>query len=179
MRIRLASIVLALLVASTAAAQTVDFFARAVDATKEGKTHVHGGAATVSLNSARGFEAGADVYWTPRVSTELAVSSVRHDLDASAFGETVDLGATRDTVYSAVVSLHTDPRGPWDFHAGAGAALVRLDGVADSAELALLGVRSIKFHNKIAPVVDAGLSLRLAPRLAWRFGFSRPAEVIC
>lgn len=166
MRIRFAMAVLfALMIVSAASAQTVDLFVRAVDATKEGKTTVHGGAATVSLNSAHGFEAGADIFWTPQISSELSVSSVPHDLDASAFGQNVDLGGTRDTYFTAVAELHTNPRGAFDVHLGAGAAFARLGDVADTAELTLI-VRSIKFHDKIAPVADAGASLRLGPHWA-------------
>jgi len=167
MRLRLfATAVLTLVVASSLCAQTIDVFARATEATREGTTHVHGGQATVSLNSARGYEVGADLFWSQRISTELSIGRVDHELDASAFGETVDLGSSRVSPISAIVEFHTDPQGPFDIHAGAGASFVRFDDVQNSAELALLGVRSIKFHDKVAPVANAGASYRLGPRIA-------------
>jgi len=152
--------------ASSLAAQNVDVFVRAIDATKEGTTHVHGGAAVVGLDDATGFEIGADLFWSPRISTELSVSSVRHELDASAFGETVDLGSTRVMPVTAVFELHSGPRGKLDFHIGAGASYVTFEKLEDNAQLTLLGVRSIEFHNKVAPVADAGASWRIGSRWA-------------
>jgi len=155
-----------LFVTLSSSAQTVDLFVRAIEATKEGKTHVHGGVATVHLNSARGFEAGADVLWTPRVSTELSISSVNHDLDASALGESVDLGATRERAVTALLSYHTNSGGPFDVHFAGGASFINFEDISGTAELTLLGVRSIKFHDKAVPVADAGASFRLGPHWA-------------
>ncbi|MEO8035522.1 MAG: OmpW family outer membrane protein [Acidobacteriota bacterium] len=157
---------LAAFLALPSKAQTIDVFVRGVAATREGTTHVHGGVATVALNSARGVEAGADVFWSRRISTELSVSSVHHELDASAFGENVDLGGTRFMPISAILEWHTDPRGAFDVHLGAGAAFVTFGEVTDNAELTLLGVRSIKFHNKVALLFDAGAAYRFGPHWA-------------
>jgi outer membrane protein W len=147
-------------------AQSADVFVRAIDATKEGHTTVHGGAASVFLNEAKGFEAGVDWWWTHRISTELSVASVRHELDASAFGQFVDLGATRETQGSAVILFHSNRDGRFDVHAGAGASYVTFTDVKGTEQLTLVGVRSIHFHNDIAPVADAGISVRLTPRWA-------------
>lgn len=155
-----------LLPIASLSAQTVDVFARAIDATKEGRTHVHGGVATVDLTDAAGFEAGVDLFWTPRISTEFSVASVRHELEASAFGEHADLGPTHVTPFTAVLELHTNPQGKFDVHLGAGGAYVTFDEVADTAELTLLGVRSIEFHDKLVPAADAGACFRLGPRWA-------------
>lgn len=166
---RLSVIPIALLAAFSALpskAQPIDIFVRGVAATREGTTHVHGGVAAVELNSAKGVEAGADVFWTPRISTELSVSSVRHELDASAFGQKVDLGETRFMPVSAILLWHTDRQGAFDVHLGAGAAFVMFGDLAGNAELTLLGVRSIKFHDKVAPVFDAGAAYRLGPHWA-------------
>ena len=148
------------------AAQNVDLFVRVIEATKEGHTTVHGGAASVFLNEARGFEAGADVWWTPRISSELSVASVRHELDASAFGQFVDLGATRAMPWTAVILFHSNRDGRFDIHAGAGASYVTFKDVKGTEQLTLVAVRSIHFHNDVAPVVDAGVSMRLNPRWA-------------
>src|SRR5512140_466145 len=167
MRVRLfVAAAVAVCAVSSASAQNIDLFARRVEATKEGTTTVHGGAAVVRLNNARGTEVGADVGWSRHLSTELSLSSVPHDLDAEAFGQSVDLGGTREKAYTAILSLHSDRKGRYDFHAGAGASRLTFQRVADTAELALLGVRSIEFHDKIVPVVDAGASFRLGPRWA-------------
>jgi outer membrane protein W len=164
MRLALILALTTLFTSSPAMAQTFDVFVRGVEATREGKTHVHGGAAEVKLNSARGLEGGVDVFWNRHLSAELAVSSVHHELDASAFGQNVDLGGTRFMPFSAILEWHTDPHETLDIHAGAGAAYARFSDVADTPQLTLLGVRSIAFHDKIAPVVCLGASFRVGER---------------
>jgi outer membrane protein W len=57
-------------------------------------------------------------------------------------------------------------RSRYDFHAGAGASRLTFERLANTPELTLLGIESIRFHNKIVPVLDAGASFRLGPRWA-------------
>ena len=161
-----ALLVIALAASVPASAQTIDVFARGVRSAPEGSSTVRGGAAKIELASGNGGEVGVNLFWGGRLSTELAVASVQHNLDATAFGEHVDLGATRVTPVSLLFQLHSNPKGTVDFHAGAGAAIVIMGDIADTAELQLLGVQSIRFHDRVAPAADAGLDLRLTPRWA-------------
>ena len=147
-------------------AQNVDVHVRGVWDRPEGSTHVHGGAAAVELATGSGIEAGADIFWSDRYSTDLSLASVNHDLDAAAFGQHVDLGATRFVPLSVTLKIHSNRRGPFDLHAGLGLSYAVLGGLSDTAELQTLGVSRIRFHDSIAPLASLGLDYRLGGRWA-------------
>jgi outer membrane protein W len=161
-----ALLVIALAVSMPATAQTIDVFVRGVRSAPEGSSTVRGGAAKIELASGNGGEVGVNLFWGGRLSTELAAASVQHDLDATAFGQHVDLGATRVTPISLLFQLHSNPQGTVDLHVGAGAAIVIIKDIANTPELQLLGVQAIRFHDRIAPAADAGLDLHLTPHWA-------------
>lgn len=157
----------ALIVAVPACAQTYDAFIRATRSYPEGTTEVRNGTAKLELASGNGAEAGVNVYWGERLSTEIAIGSVHHDLDATAFGQHVDLGASRVTPISLLFQYHTNRRGDLDFHLGAGPAFVILGDIANTSELQSLGVQEIRFHDRLAAVADAGFDFRFGRR--WAF----------
>jgi len=150
-----------------AAAQTYDIFLRATKSYPEGSTEVRNGTAKLELASGNGAEAGVNVYWGDRLSTEIAIGSVHHDLDATAFGQHVDLGASRVMPVSLLFQYHTNRRGNLDFHLGAGPAFVILGDIANTSELQSLGVQKIRFHDRLAGVADAGFDYRFGRR--WAF----------
>jgi outer membrane protein W len=152
--------------ATVASAQTTDWFVRGMRSYPEGSTEVRNGTAKLELESGMGGEVGVNRFCGRHVSTEFSVGSVRHDLDATAFGQHVDLGATRFTPISLLFQLHSNPDGAFDFHVGAGPAFVILGNISNTSELQLLGVREIRFHDRFAPVVDAGFDFHFSERWA-------------
>jgi|GEM_PF-4232496 len=166
-RVVLTFLFTALAAAIPAGAQTYDAFIRATRSYPEGSTQVRNGTAKLELASGNGAETGLNVYWGDHLSTEIAVGSVHHDLDATAFGQHVDLGATRVTPLSLLFQYHSNRRGNLDFHIGAGPAFVILGDIANTTELQSLGVQKIRFHDRLAPVADAGFDFRFAQQ--WAF----------
>src|SRR5258706_10385198 len=152
--------------ATVVSAQTTDALVRGMRSYPEGSTEVRSGTAKLELASGTGGEAGVNRFCGKHVSTEFSVGTVSHDLDATAFGEHVDLGATRFTPISLLFQLHSNPNGPFDFHVGAGPSFVILGNISNTSELQLLGVREIRFHDRFAPVVDAGFDYHFSQRWA-------------
>jgi len=173
-RVSIALLVIAFVAAAApTGAQTYEVFIRGTRSSPEGSTEVRNGTAKLELASGNGAEAGVNIFWGDRLSTELSVGSVHHDLDATAFGQHVDLGATHVTPVSLLFQYHTNRRGAFDFHLGAGPAFVIIGDIANTSELQLLGVQEIRFHDRLA-AADAGFDFRFTRRWAvWR-GISSP-----
>ncbi len=114
--------------------------------------------------SSRGFAATAEVFWTPRLSTQLAATFVNpaafifptnpppNDLDLGTFG--ID-------TYSVTARYHFAPDARFSPYAGAGGALVIFgdleDRFGDDIEMT--------FDRETAVLVEGGLRYRVFPRV--------------
>jgi len=114
--------------------------------------------------SSRGFGATAELFWTPRVSTQLAATFINpaaivfptnpppNDLDLGTFG--------MDT-YSVTARYHVAPDARFSPFVGAGGAMVIFgdleDRFGDDIEMT--------FEHQIAPVVEGGVRCRLFERV--------------
>lgn len=118
----------------------------------------------VEIVSSRGFAATAEVFWTPRISTQLAGTFV----NPAAFLrpsniitllpiEDVDLGTFGIDTYSLTARYHFAPDGPFSPFVGAGPALVIFGDLEDRFGDAI----EMTFDREIAPLVETGLRYRL------------------
>ena len=114
--------------------------------------------------SSRGFGATAEVFWTPRISTQLAATFV----NPAAFvfptnppPNDLDLGTLGIDTYSLTARYHFAPQARLSAFAGAGGALVILgdleDRFGDDIEMT--------FDRQTALLVEGGLRYRVFPRV--------------
>lgn len=126
--------------------------------------------------SSRGFAATAEVFWTPRISTQFAASFVNPAVilrPASPPPDDVDLGTLGIDTYSLSARWHFAPEKRFSAYAGAGVALVTFgnleDRFGDDVEL--------RFDNETAFLGEAGVRYRFRPSVFFTFGATyMPAE---
>jgi outer membrane protein W len=118
----------------------------------------------LEIVSSRGFAATAEMFWTPRISTQLAATFVNpaafifptnpppNDLDLGTFG--ID-------TYSLTARYHLAPDARFSVFAGAGGAIVILgdleDRFGDDIEMT--------FDRETAWLVEGGVRYRVVPRV--------------
>ncbi|MFL6245546.1 MAG: OmpW family outer membrane protein [Thermoanaerobaculia bacterium] len=111
----------------------------------------------VDIVSSRGFAATAEVFWTPRISTQLAGTFV----NPAAFihNANLDLGTFGIDTYSLTARYHVRPDARWSAFAGAGPALVIFgnleDRFGDDIEMT--------FDRETALLVEGGVRYRVFP----------------
>jgi opacity protein-like surface antigen len=118
----------------------------------------------LDIATSRGFGAHMDVFWSDRVSTRVA--AVFLNPAAILFPDDppptdVDLGTLGLDIYSATARYHLAPHARLSAFAGGGAALVSIgnldDQFGDDVE--------IEFDSETTYVVEAGLRVRIFPRI--------------
>ena len=113
----------------------------------------------VEIVSSRGFAATAEVFWTPRISTQLAGTFV----NPAAFlhPAEVDLGTFGMDAYSLSARYHFTPDARFSPFAGAGAAMVIFgdleDRFGDDIEMT--------FDRETTFLVEGGLRYRVFPNV--------------
>jgi outer membrane protein len=111
----------------------------------------------VEIVNNRGFAATAEVFWTPRISTQLAGTFV----NPAAFlhPAEVDLGTFGMDTYSLTARYHFAPDARFSPFAGAGAAMVIFgdleDRFGDDVEMT--------FDRETAVIIEGGLRWRVFP----------------
>jgi opacity protein-like surface antigen len=114
--------------------------------------------------STRGFAATAEVFWTPRVSTQFAATFVNPAailFPVNTPPHDVDLGTLGLDTYSASARWHFAPQSRWSAFAGGGVALVSIgnleDRFGDDIELT--------YENETAFLVEGGVRFRFLPNV--------------
>lgn len=114
----------------------------------------------IDVVSSRGFGATAEVFWTPRISTQLAGTFVNPA--TFIFPADVDLGTFGIDAYSLTARYHVAPAARFSPFAGAGAAIVIFgdleDRFGDDIEMT--------FDRETALVVEGGVRYRAFSRVA-------------
>lgn len=120
----------------------------------------------VEIVSSRGFAATAEVFWTPRISTQLAGTFV----NPAAFlhPTEVDLGTFGMDAYSLSARYHFAPDAKWSPFAGAGAAMVIFGDLEDrfgddlemtfDRETTFIIEGGLRYHMFEHVIVDAAVS---------------------
>jgi outer membrane protein W len=123
----------------------------------------------LEIVSSRGFGATAEVFWTPRISTQLAATFVNPATFLQPFSPfptlvpvpDVDLGTFGIDTYSLTARYHLAPDARFSPFAGAGAALVVFgdleDRFGDDIEMT--------FDRETAVMVEGGLRYRVLPHV--------------
>lgn len=116
----------------------------------------------LDLPMSRGFAATGEVFWTERISTQLAATFVNPEAilfpqDSAA----VDLGTLGLDIYSVTARYHFTPRARFSAYAGGGAALVAIGNLDDQFGEEI----EIEFGNETTFVAEGGVRYRFLPRL--------------
>jgi outer membrane protein W len=147
------SLVLALLLAMPLHAADLELGIRHLSMSPMGDGGFDGGA--VDIVSSRGFGATAEVFWTPRVSTQLAATFVNPATFLNPAD--IDLGTFGIDTYSLTARYHFAPNARFSSFAGAGAALVIFGDLEDRFGDDL----EMTFDRETAFVVEGGLRYRV------------------
>jgi outer membrane protein W len=156
------ALLLALLLAVPLRAADLEFGIRHLSQWPRGDRAFDGG--ELEIVSSRGFAATAEVFWTPRISTQLAATFVNpaafivpttpppNDLDLGTFG--ID-------TYSLTARYHLSPDARLSPFAGAGGALVIFGDLEDRFGNDL----EMTFDRETTLLVEGGLRYRVVPRV--------------
>lgn len=156
------AILLALLLATPLRAADLELGIRHLSQWPRGDRAFAGG--ELEVVSSRGFAATAEVFWTPRLSTQLAATFVNPA--AFIFPTTpppndLDLGTFGIDTYSLTARYHFSPDARLSPFAGAGGALVLFGDLEDRFGDDL----EMTFDRETAILVEGGLRYRIAPRV--------------
>ncbi len=145
-------------------AAEVDLGLWAVQTSFEGENTLDDiGEVVVNFDENVGYGLTADIYWTPRISTEIGVYGI--DADASLvlggiIDEIVDLGSL--DVMPITLTLRAHFGGDrFDGYIGAGAVYAMIDDL-ESADLRLGGTEFIEIDDEFTWLANAGFSIRIA-----------------
>lgn len=168
----LAVAVAVLLFAVPATAQERAFdltgYAAWVDTSSEG-TFEGNNPLDVSFDGTMGYGAAANIFWTPRISTEFAIVRVENDLNFRT--RTINASPTEVEMMpiTGVLQFHFAPQGRIDPYIGAGAAYVLFGDVDRPAELSNIDFESIDFEDDIGLALNAGIGLKITNNFGLTF----------
>ena len=120
----------------------------------------------VNFDGTLGYGLAANVFFSDRISAELAI--VRVDSDVTFRQRAVNNpGDTQGELMpiTAVLQFHLAPNGRFDPYIGAGAAYVLIDDVDSPDELNNLDFESIDFDDDVGLALNAGLGIKLTNNL--------------
>jgi outer membrane protein len=133
-----------------------------VDPTSQGSFKDLADPADIEFDPAIGYGVAANVFFTDRVSAEFAVSRVKPESTVRRRAVSGTSGDLDMMPLTAVLQYHFAPNGFIDPYVGAGAAYVLFDDVKSDG---LNGIEKINFKDDAGLAVNAGLGVRLSPRL--------------
>jgi len=156
------ALLLALVLAAPLRAADLELGIRHLSQWPRGDRAFDGG--ELEVVSSRGFAATAEVFWTPRLSTQLAATFVNPA--AFIFPTTpppndLDLGTFGIDTYSLTARYHFSPGARLTPFAGAGGALVLFGDLEDRFGNDL----EMTFDRETALLVEGGLRYHIAPRV--------------
>jgi outer membrane protein len=131
-----------------------------IDPTSEG-TFDSSDPTDIEFDGSTGFGVAANIFWTNRISTELAISrsSAETQLRRRAVGSTG--GDVELTPVSAVLQFHLAPNATFDPYIGGGVAYVLFGDVDDVDN----NISRIDFEDDYGFVINGGVGIRIGSRL--------------
>jgi outer membrane protein W len=157
-------LLLALLLATPLHAADLELGIRHLAMRPTGEDAFEGGA--LDIVSSRGFAATAEVFWTPRISTQLAGTFVNPG--TFIHNANLDLGTFGIDTYSLTARYHFAPGARFSPFAGAGPALVIFGDLEDrfgddiemtfDREIGLLAEGGVRYRVFPSVVVDVAVS---------------------
>lgn len=164
-----AAFVLALVLAVPLGAADLELGIRHLSMSPRGDRAFDGG--ELEVVSSRGFAATAEVFWTPRISTQLAATFVNPAailFPATPPPNDLDLGTFGIDTYALTARYHLAPDARFSPFAGAGAAVVLFGDLEDrfgddvemtfDRETALLVEGGLRYHIVDRVVLDVAVS---------------------
>jgi hypothetical protein len=125
----------------------------------------------LDIAASRGFAATAEVFWSERVSTQVAATFINPEtilFPAAQPPSDVDLNTLGVDTYSASARWHVAPRSRWCPFAGAGVALVTFGNLEQrfgddiemnfDAETAFFAETGLRFRFRPSVILDAAVS---------------------
>jgi outer membrane protein W len=153
---------LLLLLATPLHAADLELGIRHLSMSPQGDGAFNGG--ELEIVSSRGFAATAEMFWTPRISTQLAATFV----NPAAFifptnppPTDLDLGTFGIDTYSLTARYHLAPEARFSAFAGAGGAIVILGDLEDRFGEDI----ELRFDRETAWLVEGGVRYRVFPRV--------------
>lgn len=155
-------VLVVLLLAAPVHAANLELGIRHLSTSLMGEGAFNGG--ELDIVSSRGFGANVEVFWTPRISTQLAATFINPA--AIAFPSApppndLDLGTFGVDTYSLTARYHFAPDARFSPFAGAGAAMVVFgdleDRFGDDIEMT--------FNREVAVMVEGGVRYRVSPHV--------------
>lgn len=148
-------------------AQNVDFGLWAVSTTLQGENRVDEAAdIEINFDEEIGWGVTADIFWSPRISTEVGVYGIEAggSLDLGGIlDESIDLGSLDIVPITLTLRAHLGGD-RFDFYGGAGGVYAMFDDL-QSDDLRLVGVESIEIDDEFTWLLNAGASIRLTDGL--------------
>jgi outer membrane protein W len=117
-----------------------------------------GSTGDLEVPASRGFAGTLEVFITPRFSAELSQSFV----NPTAMYRDLDLGTLGLESTALTARWNFAPAARLSAFAGAGAAFVKIGNLDDQFGDEI----DVEFDSELAPIAEAGLRLRVVPRLA-------------
>ncbi|HUF17701.1 MAG TPA: OmpW family outer membrane protein [Thermoanaerobaculia bacterium] len=148
-------------------AQSVDFGLWAVSPELQGDNRIDDASdLEINFDEEIGWAVTADIFWTPRLSTEVGIYSFSADGSLDIGGildDSINLGALDIVPITLTLRAHFGGE-RFDFYVGAGGAYATFDDL-ESDELRLGGVEFIEIDDEFTWLANAGLSIRLTQSL--------------
>jgi len=123
----------------------------------------------VDFDSEMGYGLALNVFVSNRLSVEFAASRVEPEVAFQSSNPLIPAftgGSLEMLPITGVVQFHFNPNGRIDPYIGAGAAYVLFDNLNESEDIDNINIDAIEFEDDAGLVVNAGVSIDLAPRFA-------------
>jgi outer membrane protein len=143
--------------AAAASAAEIEAGVHHVGTMMNGESTFDGG--ELDVRTSRGFTASAEVFWSERVSTQLAGTFINPV--AILNPDDIDLNTVSLDIYSVRARYHFTPRARFSPYAGAGVAFVSFGNLEERFADDIL----MELDGEMAFLAEAGLRYRFRPRL--------------
>jgi len=119
----------------------------------------------VSLHNKNGWGVGANIFWSPNVSTDFSAVEIRPETRFvnTANGSTIAGPNLRMTPITGIIQFHFAPKGMFDPYVGGGVSYVVFDNVSGPGSI---GVNKIDFKNDVGFAANAGIQFGLTRNFA-------------
>ena len=119
----------------------------------------------IEFDSAQGYGAAVNVFWSSRISTEFAISMVDPELSVNqpSRGRLVFSEPLEMMPLTAVMQFHLLGAGRFDPYVGVGGGYVIFQDIEDPEDLDEIDFERIDFEDDIGLVVNAGLKIGMTP----------------
>jgi outer membrane protein W len=121
---------------------------------------------SIELETDQGYGAAVNVFWSNRISTEIAASLVNPELILSRPADGAETRGSLDMIpLTAVLQFHFFGARRIDPYVGIGGGYIIFDDIQDSDDVGDIDFERIDFANDVGLVANAGLKIGLSANL--------------